>query len=209
MIDPRARAWGTAAERAVRAAYEQMGKFVVPAYAIEDGGAPMLIRLLEKFVLPDLLVAQGGRAEWREVKFKDHCVKFGKVGRWRHGIDLPKWHHYRKVEVATGIPGGIAVLQYRPGPDANPYPCLLEQMFEHLAATVQFDSRPTPSAPNGMAYWDVDEMDVLCMLDFDFTDIPRLTRVIHGWERKSREGKAPTVDLTQQQRSLFSWRKSG
>jgi hypothetical protein len=186
-----------------------MGKFVVPIYAIEDGGAPMLIRLLEKFVLPDLLVTQGGRAEWREVKFKDHCVKFEKAGRWRHGIDLPKWHHYRKVEAATGIPGGIAVLQYRPGPDANPYPCLLEQMFEHLAATVQFDSRPTPTAPNGMAYWDVDEMDVLCMLDFDFTDIPRLTRIIHSWERKSREGNAPTVDLTQQQRSLFSWRKSG
>jgi hypothetical protein len=58
MIDPRARAWGTAAERAARASYEQLGKFVVPTYAIEDGGAPMLIRLLEKFVLPDLLIAQ-------------------------------------------------------------------------------------------------------------------------------------------------------
>jgi hypothetical protein len=208
MIDPRARAWGQAAEKAVRAAYEALGYFVIPQYALEDGGAPMLTRQMEKHVLPDLQLAQGGRTQWREVKFKDHCVKFAKVGRWRHGIDLPKWHAYRKVAAETGMPGGIAILQFRPGPDADPYPCLLEQMFDHLACTVQIDPEPTRTAPRGMAYWDVDEMDVVCMLDFDFSDVPRLTRVIHAWEQKSRDGKAPAVDLTHQQRSLFSPRKN-
>jgi hypothetical protein len=206
--DPRARAWGNAAEKAVRAAYHRLGYFVVPAYAIEDGGAPMLIGQLQKFVLPDLLVARGGRSEWREVKFKDHCVLFGKTGYYRHGIDLPKWEHYRVVERATGIPGSIAVLQYRRGAEGDPDPYHLEQSFEHLARIVQIEPRPIPSAPQGMVYWNVDEMDVVGPLNFDFTDVQRLTNVIHAWEQKSKSGKTPEVDLNQQQRDLFGWKRA-
>jgi hypothetical protein len=207
MIDPRSRAWGAAAERAVRAAYEKLGYFSIPVYAIQDGGAPMLTGAGGKYVSPDLLLARRGTSRFKEVKYKDHCVQFGKTGYWRHGVDLPNWHHYRKVEEVTGIPGDIAILQYRPGPEADPYPCLLEQSFEHLAHTIDFDPRSQPHAPRGMAYWNVDEMDVVCLLDFDFTDVPRLTKVIHTWERKARDGRAPAADLTQQQRSLFSPRK--
>jgi hypothetical protein len=58
-----------------------------------------------------------------------------------------------------------------------------------------------------MAYWNVDEMERVCWLDFDFTDIPRLTRTIHAWEEKGRDGKTPQMHFTQQQRSLFSYKK--
>jgi hypothetical protein len=208
-MDERARQWGIAAERAVRSAYHRLGYFVVPTHLImEARGAPMLTGLLQKHVLPDMMVSRGGRSAWREVKFKDHCVKYGKTGFYRHGIDLPKWRAYRKVESKTGIPGGIAVLQFRPGAAADPCPCLLEQTFEHLAATVDIEPAPQPHAPCGMAYWNVDEMERVCWLDFDFTDVPRLTEVVHAWEEKTRDGKTPQMDFAQQQRSLFSYKKN-
>ena len=203
--DPRAEAWGRAAERAVREAYTRLGWFVVPAHLIEDGGAPMLTGLLKKFVLPDFLAAKNGKSWWLEVKFKTACVEYRITGFWRHGIDIPKWDDYRKVEELTGIPGWIAVLQYRPSPKAAPCPHLLIQSFEALARVVDFDRRPTASAPRGMVYWNVDEMDVVGPLDFDFTNIPEMTRKVHAWEEKSKAGLAPQVDLKTQQRSLFSW----
>ena len=206
-MDPVARAWGQLAEKAVRRAYERLGYFVVPAYAIEDGGAPMLAGLVQKFVLPDFLVAKSGQPRWIEVKFKDHPVKFQKTGFNRHGIDLPKWHAYCQVEKITGIPGSIAILQYRPGVNADYCPHLLQQTFTHLALTVDFEPQPQPRAPNGMAYWNVDEMDIGGPLDFDPGDLPRLTRVIHAWETKSCDGRAPQMSFNEQQRSLFSYKK--
>jgi hypothetical protein len=208
MMDTRAWEWGIAAERAVRDAYQRLGYFVVPTNLImEARGAPMLTGLLKKYVLPDMMISRGGRSAWREVKFKDHCVKFGKTGFFRHGIDLPKWRAYRQVEKETGIPGGIAILQYRPGASADPCPCLLEQTFEHLETAVDLQTQSLPHASGGMAYWNVDEMDRVCFLDFDFTDIPRLTKTIHAWEGVSRRGVAPQANMDQQQRSLFSWRR--
>jgi hypothetical protein len=204
-MDPVARAWGRLAEEAVRRAYTRLGYFVVPTYAIEDGGAPMLVGLLQKFVLPDFLVAQGGQPRWVEVKFKDHPVKFQKTGYSRHGIDLPKWHAYRKVEEISGISGSLAILQYRPGADANPDPHLLQQTFAHLAHTIEFEPKPFAHAQRGMAYWNVDEMDIGGPLDFDPADTPRLTRTIHAWERKARDGRAPKMSFDKQQRSLFSY----
>lgn len=207
MIDPRAQAWGQAAEKAVRAAYERLGYLVVPAYLIEDGGAPMLVGWLRKYVLPDFLVAGRGASRWVEVKYKDHCVKYQKTGHFRHGIDLPKWRAYRAVERETGIPGSIAILQYRPGAHADPEPHLLEQTFSHLHEVIDFAPEPTPTAPHGMAYWNVDEMETKCRLDFDFRDVERLTRVIHPWERRSKTGEAPSAAQSSGQRELFLRRK--
>lgn len=203
--DPRAVAWGRAAENAARSAFTKLGYFVVPAHAIEDGGAPMLVGLLQKYVLPDFLIAKDGRTRWVEVKFKDHCVRFQITGFFRHGIDLPKWHAYRKVEEVTGIPGSIAVLQYRPGANADPCQYLLQQSFARLSRTVDFDPRPLAHAPHGMAYWNVDEMDILCRLDFDFTDVPALAHRIHAWEQKAKDGSAPQARMGFKQRSLFSY----
>ncbi len=206
-MDPVARAWGRAAEDAVRRAYTRLGYFVVPAHAIEDGGAPMLIGLLRKYVLPDFLVAKGGIPRWLEVKYKDHCVKYQKTGFFRHGIDRAKWDSYRKVEKITGIPGSIAIIQYRPGASADPFPHLLEQSYSRLEQTVQF-AAPTAHAPTGMVYWNVDDMEIVTPLDFQFTDLPRLTEVIHAWEQKSKSGHAPAMDFEFQQRSLFTHDRS-
>lgn len=202
MIDPRARAWGLAAERAVRAAFKELGYFVVPLFAIEDGGAPMLAGLLRNYVLPDFLVARGGSTRWIEVKFKSHCVKYAKTGYFRHGIDLPKWKAYGEVERISGIPGSIAVLQYRAGADAYPDPHLLVQTFEHLRGVVDVEPKATETAPGGMVYWNVDEMDTVARLDFNVTDIERLTKVIHPWEARSRAGVAPQADMTLQRRQF-------
>lgn len=208
-IDPRARAWGIAAETAVRAALVRLGYFVVPAHAIEQGGAPMLIGLLEKHVLPDFLVARAGMSRWVEVKFKDHCVKFGKTGYFRHGIDLPNWYAYREVEKITGVPGHLAVLQYRPGANVDPDPHLLMQSFAHLHEVIDFQPDPIPTAPRGMAYWNVDEMNTITRLDFNFTDVERLTKVIHPWEARTKSGDAPQADMKFGQRELHYRRKVG
>ena len=49
--------WG---QQEVRNQLEKAGWFVLPAYCIEDGGAPMLTKLLRKHVLPDLQVFRNG-----------------------------------------------------------------------------------------------------------------------------------------------------
>lgn len=200
-MDPRATLWGKEAERAVRIAYERLGWFVVPAYAIEDGGAPMLARLIERHVLPDMLLAHRGVSRWLECKFKDHCVKYNKTGFFRHGIDLPKWQAYREVERITGIPGWLAILQFRPGAEADPDPHLLVQSLEHLAGILDVAAEPTATAPRGMVYWNVDEMDTVTRLDFGL-DVERLTEVIHPWEMKTKDGRAPHADMNAQQRQF-------
>lgn len=199
---PIAANWGSAAEQAVREAFRRRGYFVVPAYAIEDGGAPMLIGLVRKHVLPDMLVAKCATPRWIEVKFKDHCVQFRKTGFWRHGVDLPKWEAYREVERITGIKGSLVVLQFRLGPEADPDPHWLIQSFDHLFQVADYEPEPTSWAPKGMVYWNVDEMNDLGRIDFDPRDIPRLTRVIHVWEEKGKEGRTPGADLSIQQREL-------
>jgi hypothetical protein len=194
--DPRADFWGKEAEKAVRAALIRMGERVIPQHLIQDGGAPMAVSYLGKWVLPDFLVAKEGAPRWIEVKFKTCPGLYQKITKWRHGVDLPNWNDYLAVQKEFGIPGWIVVLQYKPGPHADPDPCLLTQSLDILKTMVQIVSEPTRSAPRGMAYWNVDDMEVMLHpMNFNFTDVPLLERKLHPWVEKSRQGKAPRVDI--------------
>lgn len=194
--DTTAGQWGTSAEALIRRWYQESGCFVVPVHAIEDGGAPLLTGLLRKHVLPDFQVSRGGASRWVEVKFKDHCVLYQKAREWRTGVDLPNWHDYLQVESETGIPGYMAILQYRKGPGAPPDPLLLEAPFSRLRAVSQEDPTPREHARRGMVYWPVNFFDRHALsASADHLDLlPRLTRIIHPWERQGRSGAVPNMD---------------
>lgn len=202
-MDKNAKAWGDLAEKAVRQTLTRMGECIIPAHLIENGGAPKMLGHVKSWTLPDMLGCKNGASRWIEVKFKRAPALFEKIGRYRHGIDIPKWNDYRAVEKESGIPGWIAIVQYQPGDEADPEPCLLMQSFAHLEHVTQFSHKPTSKAPNGMCYWDIDEMDTVCSLDFDFGNQLVLERKIHPWSKKSKAGIAPAADMTTKQRSFF------
>lgn len=182
---------GQAAERLVRAHFTAQGWFVVPMYAIQDGGAPKVIGQLRSHVLPDLQKFRDGEIRWVEVKAKTCPVWFQKSGRYRHGIDLPHWHDYVRVESESGLPGYLAIVQITNGRDEPPNPTLLYAPFAVLQRHVQFYETPTPSAPRGMAYFDVDLFDGFANIPTDPAGVrlmPLPPRIVHPWERHRRLG---------------------
>src|SRR5262245_35717657 len=137
--DPEWVRWWRDAEEGVRALFEKRW-LVLPVYAVERGGAPMLISHVQTLRALDLMVANAGQTRFIEVKAKDHPVIWQKTGRFRTGIDLPKWYAYLEVERATGIPGDIAMVHYRAGAaDDVANPILAQQSFEHLRYVMQPD----------------------------------------------------------------------
>lgn len=155
--------WG---ERQARSWCEKQGWFVIPAYLIEDGGAPAATRHLEKLVLPDLQVAVNGEARWIEVKTKTLSPVYQKTGDHRHGVDLRNWEAYLEVEAQTGIPGYLMIVQLEPH-------WLLMASFAHLLPVVQ--------VYGDMAYWPRDRFERL-EVRADGPSAPRIEpKAEHPW----------------------------
>jgi hypothetical protein len=187
---PYGRDWemGRVWERNVRRWFTDAGYCVIPLHAIDEGGAPVLVSLLRKHVLPDFQVMRGGKTSWIEVKSKHHPVLYQKTGRYRHGVDLPNWWDYLHAQDESGCPGYLGIVQLTDGPDRPVSPRFLLASFEHLRFRAQIQPEPIPTANHGMAYFDAD--------DFERHDIPPDPnglpplgpRVIHPWERGRRMG---------------------
>jgi hypothetical protein len=184
--------WGRLAEQAIRKQYLETGWYVVPTHAIETGGAPMLIGLIKKFVLPDFQMFKPQAAPcWVECKYKDHLDRFQKLSQWQQGIDLPNWYAYLEVERVTGIAGRLAILQYRPGREAEPKPVHLWQSFERLKKWVQIKTTPHHKFPKGAAYWPVDAFKCSPITFRPPEDLPTVSENLNPWEKKSKVGVAP------------------
>jgi len=179
------------AERTVRAKLEAWGYYVVPIYAIEDGGAPLLTGLVRAHVLPDLQAWRAGRGLWVEVKYKDSPAMYQRAREYRHGIDLPNWDAYREVERETGVPGYLAIIQARAGkaPEIPFDPILLIAPFAYLATQAHRVPDPTPAAPRGMVYWSVEAFE---RHPVDLPAPPILgAATVHPWDQADRDGRAP------------------
>jgi hypothetical protein len=183
--------YGNLAELAIRQEYVRSGWYVVPAHAIEMGGAPVLIGLIERFVLPDLQAFKPGLApRWVECKYKDHIDRFQKLSQWQHGIDRPNWYAYLEVEQKTGIAGYLSIVTLKPGRLAEPRPIHLWQSFHELTKHVQI-CEPHTTFRRGAAYWPIDAFKC-SPIKFDLpADLAPLVTNINPWERKSKQGDAP------------------
>jgi hypothetical protein len=187
--DPR----GEAAQDAVREWLKRSGYWVVPLHAIEEGrGAPALIGLIRRHVLPDFQACRDGRTCWVEVKYKDSPVKYQIAGgEYRHGVDLPNWDAYLEVERESGVPGWLAIIQARAGkaPELSFDPMLLVAPFTYLAKWAQRAPEPTPKAARGMVYWPVDAFEPHRI---DLAQPLVLgAKTTHEWDRVGRDGTAP------------------
>ena len=187
--------WGDLAVDAICKRYASMGRFVVPTHAIETGGAPMLIGLINRHVLPDLLASDPAGPWWDEIKYKDHCQKFQKQTLWEHGIDLPNWSDYLEVQQKTGIRGQLSIVQYRPGQHAEPNPVLLWQTFDELKKHVMIIERPHATFNRGAAYWNVDAFKCSPITFVAPPDLPRLSTSTNPWDRISKTGNAPQMQI--------------
>lgn len=173
---------GRAAEQAVRRWYQTAGWYVVPLYAIEDGGAPRLAGAIKSHVLPDLQVARAGALRWVEVKGKNIAPYYQKTRRYRHGVNLRNWRAYLEVEAASGVPGYLAIVQLRPGPDVAIAPQLLVASFATLRADVQIRSADGDGFE--MAFFDVDAFERFALPRDAAAPFPDLApRRVHPWER--------------------------
>lgn len=190
--------WGELGARRARRWFQEQGCFVVPVDAIENGGAPALLGQLERYVLPDMQVVRAVEARWVEVKWKTAPDLYRVVNRWRHGVDLPNWRAYLAVECLSGIPGYLAIFEFKPGPDpdVDPDPHLLLASFADLRLTVQEQENGKPP----MAWFDRDRFDRFPM-DLDSDEMPDLIlrpRLVHPWERKGAVGPAPRAGPKQE-----------
>lgn len=188
--------WGLHGIEETRVFFQGLGHYVLDIDAINNGGAPAIVGQVRRHVTPDLQISGGGNTWWVEVKYKDHCVKYQKTGTWRHGIDRANWYAYRQVERETGIPGLLAIVQHRPGPEAAPEPMLLVASFSDLARGCQFGEL---NGDTPMVFWDVDRFQRHHLETGRVPDLTRLTKVIHPWEKKDSQGNAPRMSPWQQQ----------
>lgn len=199
-----AKRFGDLAQNEVRRLHEIVGDWVVPTYAIANGGAPVLVRLLERHVLPDLQVfnAKGGR--WVEVKYKDHLDKFQKLNQWQQGIDLHHWNDYCEVEQKTGLPGQLDLIQIKPGKEADPDPVLLWQSFAILRECAQIKPTSHASFRHGVVYFPIEAFKCRRLSAFvPPSSLPSLAQNINPWEKKSKTGVAPQWEIKECNESPF------
>jgi hypothetical protein len=184
---------GELAVRAVRLELRRTGYCLLPVDHLDNGGPPVFITPNGAVhPAPDILAARQGQTRWIEVKWKTSCVLYQKAPggpKWRHGIDVAAWRHYLWIVRATGLPGGLAIVQLRPGPNAKPEPYLLTANFEHL----EQHTHPHIGGDEPKVWWDVDVFRhyPLRNLSDDWRRIELGPRVIHPWEGVSKLGVAP------------------
>jgi hypothetical protein len=186
--------WGQHGVEEVRLFFQGLGHYVLDVDAIDNGGAPAIISQVRRHVTPDLQVSGGGQTWWVEVKYKSHCVKYQKTGKFRHGIDLANWNAYQQVEHETGIPGLLAIFQARPGAEAPWEPWLLVAPFADLTGGQVGQIKGVE-----VIFWDVDQFQRHQLESGRVPNLTRLTEVIHPWERKDSRGVAPRMPSWQQQ----------
>jgi hypothetical protein len=199
-----AKRWGDLAQDEVRRLHVEAGDYVVPTYAICSGGAPKLVGLLQRHVLPDLQVFNRNGGRWIEVKYKDHLDKFQKRKQWQQGIDLPHWHDYCEVEQKTGLPGQLDIIQLKPGKEAEPDPVLLWQSFNVLRDCVQIKRTPHASFTRGIAYFPIEAFKCRRLSAFVPPEtLPSLATNVNPWEKKSKTGTAPQWEIKECDESPF------
>jgi hypothetical protein len=181
---------GDWAERAVR------------RWALHQGYAVLRLSVMgrdNRVVLPDgrtlamtdfgLLTDSGLEAV--EVKYKEAPAHYQIEREYRHGVDLPLWDAYRRIQREYSVPVSVWVVEYRPGRNAEPCPRLLRAMADTLAPHVQRYPTPTETAPYGMAYWGRHLMDMYHLPTQVGAPPLHLPRLEHPWERVSKDGHAP------------------
>jgi hypothetical protein len=194
---------------------EKAGWLVIPNYAIETGGAPMVTDWLRKrkYVLPDTLLIGAGSCCWREWKLKHHCDVFRKGPvlaksinappmQWQHGVDKPNWYDYLEVEQKSGFGGELCLVQIKPSREADPRPVWLWQSFTELQQHVQFRD-PCASFPDGGVCWPVEAFKCRLISYQVLPEFLQIQRNINPWERKSKTGLAPQWEIRTCQDSPF------
>lgn len=188
---------GKAAERLVRADYLRRGCYVLDAYAIREGGAPLFTAPDgRRLRVPDLLLAKAHIPRWVEVKCKRRPVLYQRTRQWRTGIGVPQWNDYLQIEGETGIAGWLAMLHLQRGPETGLDPILLEASFAELRRHAITNDTPFPGEPHGMVFWPTTVFDAHPLtLGIDGTALPNLTLIVHPWERTAGDGRAPGMPV--------------
>lgn len=138
---------GRAGERLVASILRSRGWFVVPSsdYTGENGDkAPKLFGEREELILPDLDVSKDGERGWVEVKTKATTTLHRMSGTVEHGISLRHWKHYRRVEMITGAPVHLMVVEQRSGE-------ILVASLAELGSGRTYEG--DKMGPDGMVFW--------------------------------------------------------
>ena len=105
---------GRAGERVVANALQRRGWFIVPSYDYtgQNGDkAPKMQGLNLSLVIPDLDAARRGKRFWVEVKTKARPDFTRSTGQWEHGIAKRHLEHYRRVEIESGAPVWLMIVE--------------------------------------------------------------------------------------------------
>lgn len=189
---------GRAAENCVRDIYMAAGWSVLPAHLIENGGAPLVLAKLRNETAPDFVVAKPGTgARMLEVKFKTAPFLYQKMRDWQHGIDLPNWEAYLRLDQTSGFRVDIAIVQVKPGPEAPIEPMLLFQSVEVLDKVRIDEVAPNKKFPRGAVYFSCTAFDVApidtTMLPRNLPELMRLRTSVYPWECAAKNGHVPSM----------------
>lgn len=185
--ETRAGQWG---EAVATRWLEDQGWYVAPMHSTGNGGAPLARQRWKGLILPDLQLIGGGETRWTEVKWKTAPVFYQITREWRHGVDLHNWEDYLELSHQSGVPGWLAIVQVKAGPDEDQLePTLL------LAPFVELE-------PHGTVGKFSDGLRMMfCTKWFDVHRLhgfqhppPTLRKSVRPWEQKSKAGKAPRFD---------------
>jgi len=109
--------FGTVTEQRVEGWLKDRRLFVTRLCNIRnaDGiGAPMLMGAHCNLILPDFQVIDPrklGQPFYVEVKAKTTRAWYAKGYCYTHGIDRPNWDHYRRINLTTGLPVWLLILE--------------------------------------------------------------------------------------------------
>ena len=161
-----------------------------------NGGPAMLERDFDPLILPDrqIVIPKVGM-KYVEIKLKGAPIPFNQTGTNRHGIDLPKWHHYIRLMEEAMVQVGLAIVQVKDHRASTVIsPRLLFQTIEILALNVgNIEPRPVSTFLNGAIFWEVDVFQDLGLIGdlFGRKEIPRTRLNLNPWERPAMNGSLP------------------
>jgi len=108
---------GREGELSVSRWLQDRGYHVVASYDYSGSNGDKAPRMHghQSYVLPDLDVSKEGRRVWVEVKTKRRADMYRKLKRLEHGIPLPHWLDYLRVQAISGCVVWLVVLEEETG----------------------------------------------------------------------------------------------
>jgi len=152
---------GQAGESSIANWLKARGWAVIPVYEkiMDTGKGPQVFTAEKSLVAPDLLIFNGEKAMWAEVKHKTAFAWHRISQRWTTGIDRSHYRHYLEVADMSPWPMWLMFLhrggQAKDSPPNSPSGLFVNSM-DYLRTHVNHEH--DNHGRTGMVYWGIESL---------------------------------------------------